>query len=107
MSEAAGFGTISDNDTTVLQEALAGALERSDDVSLHPMAGDVRTAEPRRDRGGTLYIGQWRLDPIKKRFILRPLQAREGAVFEADVTRTEDGWTVGDVTVGRQVAPRR
>lgn len=108
MNDNSGFGTVGEADAVALQEALAASLARSEDTSLHPMAEDVRNTKPFFDRGGVLYIGQWRLDVMKQRFINRPLQARPGPVFDADVARGDDGWIVGDVTVGRQTAaPRR
>ncbi|MFK7941734.1 MAG: hypothetical protein AB8B85_02290 [Paracoccaceae bacterium] len=105
--EPVGYGAITDADIATLQPALVHALANSPDTSLHPMAETVGAAKPWRDRGGTLYIDQWRLDPVKRKFISRPLGGREGRTFQADVRRTRDGWSIGPVDVGRQLAPRR
>jgi len=104
-SEAEKADVLSTEDADAIKSGLLQAIAASDDPGIRELHDEVREEKAWIDASGTLYLGSWRFDRRKGRLIKRPLRAREGPVFEADVQRSPDGWIVGNITVGRQVAP--
>ena len=97
---------VTENDADLVKDALFAAIEKSGDPDIRSLASEIHESAAWVDSSGMLYIGQWRLDDQTNRLIKRPLRARTGPVFEADLLHTDTGWSVGEITVGRQVAPR-
>src|SRR5688572_6503807 len=68
---------LTQQDGKAIKEALMEAILRSEDLSLHKLAAEVKSAAPFIDSSGTLYLKTWRLDRQKGRLVKRPLGVSE------------------------------
>ena len=97
---------LTQEDGLAIKDGLLKAISRSEDSSLERLVPEIESATPFIDSDGTLYLKKWRFDRNKGRIIRRPTGSSEGPVFEADVSKQNNKWVVGDITVGRMVRPR-
>lgn len=108
MDDQSPFGIpskLTTSDGVEIKDGLLKAIRSSQDPSLLELIPEIESASPVTDSGETLYLKTWRLDRKRGRILKRPVGVSEGPIFEADVSKRNGQWVVGEVSVGRLTRP--